>query len=92
MYVPGYEYYKNKTANPLYIPAVGTSISPYFGYSPEAKFELTRMIKRTFPDAIRYYLTFEINCELYYGGNYIRGEYFGTLEDGVLETIIELPL
>lgn len=88
VYLPGYDHYYK--IDPMRVPSTGTGLGPNFGPSPDSRLELVEMVKRETDEFIQYYLTFEVECELYYGGNYFRGEYFGHLTDGVFETIIQL--
>lgn len=87
-YRPGYYYYVNKY--PGRVPVIGMGVSPSYGSSPNAQLELIEFIKKETHESIKYFLTFEIECDLYQGNKYYKGDYFGKLEDGVFKTIIEI--
>ena len=79
--LPGYDYYKKR--DETYIPSTAGYLSPTQGRQDDLVFRLNEIKLERVGNISTYYLTFEIECDLYYGGDQ---EYYGRLEDGVFKT------
>jgi hypothetical protein len=86
VFLPGYDYYKNK--NESYVPAIGKYLSPSGGTQNDLIFNLKEVIIERDGNISTYYITFEIECDLYYYQGENNGEYFGRLDDGEFRTKI----
>jgi hypothetical protein len=90
VYRPGYNYYAPRGISS--IPTLGTGLSPKHGPpAREERLEITSLEKRVFDNTILYAITFELECDLYFGGNHQRGEYYGRLNEGVFRIVTEVP-
>lgn len=81
---PGLNYYIKHS--PFRIPVVSPGISPVFGPRGRYKFKISEVEKEETALTITYHITFEVSCDLFYGGNSAYVEYFGRLEDGIFKT------
>jgi hypothetical protein len=87
-FLPSYDYYYQK--DPSRIPAVGVGLTPSAGKQKDAVFRVTEYTKTVTPDFDIYDITFEIECDLYYGNSSKDRTYFGRLENGVFKTQVVL--
>lgn len=69
-------------------PSVGFYLSPLKASQDDMVFRVSEIRKFEEPWSIKYHITFEIECDLYYLN---EGEYFGRLEDGAFKTVVEIP-
>ena len=83
-FLPSYDYYYQK--DPSRIPAVGVGLTPSAGKQKDAVFRVTEYKKTITPDFEILDITFEIECDLYYGNSRKDRTYFGRLENGIFKT------
>lgn len=83
VFIPGYEHYKKK--DELYVPKVDSHLSPTTGRQGDNTFFKIKEVNLDRDGNIStYYITFEIECDLYFH----NGDYYGRLDDGEFKTKI----
>jgi hypothetical protein len=83
--------YKNTW--PPRTPTVGNQITPTTGkHKKSPVFRISELEITETSDFKIYDITFEISCDLFYGGQEDNFRHYGRLEDGVFKTQVVLPL
>ncbi len=84
---PGYDYYENRNK----IPVVGERLTPVVGEQSNVVFRVSEFERVETFNLIHYDITFEVECDLYFGSDSRLYDYFGRLDDGVFRTKFSVP-
>jgi hypothetical protein len=86
--LPGYSHYKN--IDEQVVPTIAKHISPSGHPQDDPIFKISDMEIERVGNISTYYITFQIECDLYYEGLYHNNEFYGRLEDGEFKTKLVL--
>lgn len=82
--LPGYSHHKS--IDELVVPTIGKYISPSGHPQDDLVFKISDVEIERVGNISTYYITFLIECDLYYEGLYHKNEFYARLEDGEFKT------